>query len=473
MSSTHESRPGRHSIAIRLTLFHALFFGLVTTAGGILLYHLVEVYIVDEVDQDILRQKNDIVRTFQTDGPASARTQVAADARNGDKEDYFVRVSDRSGRILSASDLTGWPAAGTLDALSRDLGPGEQRFDTLDLADARRAARVVTAALATDRFLQVGISMGDSVALLEHVRRYGLIILATMLSLGAAASWGLAHRAMAGVQAVTQAAEHIAGGHYAERVVSAGQGQEIDDLVRTFNRMADRVQTVMQEMRQVNDHIAHDLRSPLTRIRGLAEAAVTDPTIGEEAAELAGGVVEECDHLIGIINTMLDIAETEAGVQHLQVEPVDLSALAAQAVDLFSGVADDKGVDLDYRADSPPLLRGDRRRLQRALANLVDNAIKYTPAGGRVELSVGTDAGSARIAVRDTGSGIAPEAVPHLFERFYRGDESRQLPGNGLGLSLALAVAHAHGGDILVESKLHAGSRFTLVLPLEPELARA
>jgi len=456
-----------HSIALRLTLFHALFFGLVTGAGGVVLYHLIGVYVIGEIDQDVLRQQKEIVRILQSKEPARVQGEIEADTRNGGKEDYFVRVTDRAGHLLMGSDLSGWPDAQSLDALARDLVPGQRQFTTLPLADARGQARVLTAMAPPDRVLQVGISMGDSVAFLRHFRHYGLIILASMLTLGTVAGWGLARKAMAGVEAVTEAAGHIAGGHYAERVAAAGHGREIDQLVSTFNAMADQVQTVMQEMRQVNDHIAHDLRSPLARIRGLAEAAALDETLGEEAVELAGGVVEECDHLIGIINTMLDIAETEAGVQRLQLETVDLGRIAAQAVELFAGVADDKGIELVYRAASPRTLRADRRRLQRALANLVDNAIKYTPAGGKVDVSVESDEASTRIAVQDTGAGIPAEARPHLFERFYRGDQSRQLPGNGLGLSLALAVARAHGGDILVESQPRAGSRFILVLPLD------
>jgi signal transduction histidine kinase len=235
--------------------------------------------------------------------------------------------------------------------------------------------------------------------------------------------------------------------------------------VVTFNRMAERVQTVMQEMRQVNDNIAHDLRSPLTRIRGLAESAVMDRTLCGEGAELAGSIVEECDRLMQLINTLLDIAETEAGVRGLHLEDVDLPELAAQAVELFAGVAEDKGVALDSVASGRPVARGDRRKLQRALANLVDNAIKYTPTGGRVMVRVRALGTMAEVAVSDTGPGIPADDLPHLFERFYRGDRARNLPGNGLGLALALAVARAHGGDIDLRSSPD-GSTFTVRLPV-------
>jgi signal transduction histidine kinase len=335
----------------------------------------------------------------------------------------------------------------------------------VEIPDARRQARVLTSAIAPGRYLQVGLSLADSMAFLHHFQHYGVIILGSMLSLGALAGWALARKAMAGVEAVTRAADRIADGHFSDRVQVAEQGSEIDHLVRTFNRMAEHVQTVMAEMRQVNDHIAHDLRSPLTRMRGLAEGAAIQAAPGSDNAELAGSIVEECDRLNQIINTMLEIAETEAGLQRPKLVEVDPAALVALAVELFEGVAKDRNISLTYAAALVEPLRADRRRLQRALANLIDNALKYTPAGGRVEVLLSGNAERVEIAVRDSGPGIPPQELPHLFERFYRGDRSRHLPGNGLGLSLARAVAHAHGGEIRVESSPGTGCTFTLSLP--------
>jgi len=299
-------------------------------------------------------------------------------------------------------------------------------------------------------------------AFLRHFEHYGLIILGSMLSLGTLAGWALARKAMAGVEAVTR----IADGHFSDRVEVAGQGSEIDHLVRTFNRMAEHVQTVIGEMRQVNDHIAHDLRSPLTRIRGLAESAAIQAAPGSESAELAGSIVEECDRLGQMINTMLEIAEAEAGVRRLALASLVPAALVAQALELYEGVAEERGIALASDLAPTPTLAGDRRRLLRALANLIDNALKYTPAGGRVEVGLAHKGGLVEIAVRDSGPGIPVADLPHLFDRFYRGDRSRHLPGNGLGLSLARAVARAHGGEIRVESSPGSGSTFTLSLPI-------
>lgn len=463
MSLAAERGGGGRSIALRLTLFYALFFGIVTSGGGALLYHLVRSHIIEEIDQDLLRQQQEVANLIASRDSKALRAELSSGSGEGGREDYFVRILDGQGREEMASDLRAWRVR--LPAIPEGgLAPGETLYLTMDLPDARRQARVLTGAVGTGRYVQVGLSLGDSMAFLRHFEHYGLLILFFMLSLGTLAGWALARKAMAGVESVTRAAERIADGHFSDRVKVSGHGSEIDHLVSTFNRMAEHVQNVMAEMRQVNDHIAHDLRSPLTRIRGLAENAAIHAAPGGDGAELAGSIVEECDRLAQMINTMLEIAEAEAGVQRLALAPVRADELVRQAVDLFAGMAEDRGIALSCSIASPERLNGDRRRLQRALANLIDNALKYTPDGGRVDVALNRVGERVEIAVRDSGPGIPPEELPHLFDRFYRGDRSRHLPGNGLGLSLARAVAHAHGGDIRVESGAGEGSTFTLIL---------
>lgn len=464
MSSVPERGSRRHSIALRLTLFYALFFGVVTCGGGMLLYHLVRAHLLDEIDQDLLRQREEVVNILSSGDPGALRAEFAASSAGSGRDDYFVRLVDARGRVELASDMRAWRVA--LPGPPMDgMASAGRAFVTVELPDARRQARILTTSIGPGRYLQVGLSLGDSMAFLRHFEHYGLLILFFMLSLGTLAGWALARKAMAGVEAVTRAADRIADGHFSDRVAVIGQGSEIDRLVGTFNRMADHVQNVMAEMRQVNDHIAHDLRGPLTRIRGMAESAAVQAAPGGEAAELAGSVVEECDRLNQLINTMLEIAEAEAGVQRLSLTEMSAAELIERAMELFGGVAEEKEVALGHDATRPVSLRGDRRRLQRALANLIDNALKYTPAGGTVKVFLAQVGDKVEIAVRDSGPGIPPEEQPFLFDRFYRGDRSRHLPGNGLGLSLARAVAHAHGGDIRVESSPGAGSVFTLVLP--------
>ena len=244
-----------------------------------------------------------------------------------------------------------------------------------------------------------------------------------------------------------------------------GRGDEIDQLALTFNQMLDRIQTLLTEIKEMTDHIAHDLRSPLTRIRGHAEVTLTTAKSLNEYETMAAGTIEECDRLLDMINTMLLISKTESGVDTFSVEEIELTALVQEACELFSPTAEDKGVTLRCDVPEKSRLAGDTRMIQRMLSNLLDNAIKYTPSGGSVTVSLEEKEEHLVISVTDTGIGISPGDLPRIFERFYRCDQSRSQEGIGLGLSLARAIARAHGGDITATSLPNQGSTFKVTLP--------
>ncbi|MCG6534230.1 MAG: HAMP domain-containing histidine kinase [Syntrophales bacterium LBB04] len=250
-----------------------------------------------------------------------------------------------------------------------------------------------------------------------------------------------------------------------ERVPVKTRGDEIDQLATTFNQMLDRIQNLLSELKEMTDNIAHDLKSPITRLRGAAEVTLTTgKSLGEYQA-MAASTVEECDRLLDMINTMLLISKTEAGVDKLILEEIDLPRLIRDACELFRPSAEDKAITLSCETLEGLRLIGDIRMIQRMLSNLLDNSIKYTGPGGKVEVSLSSNGPRhLLICVKDTGIGISTAELPRIFERFYRGDQSRSQTGIGLGLSLARAIARAHGGDITVTSVLGEGSTFAIIL---------
>jgi len=251
----------------------------------------------------------------------------------------------------------------------------------------------------------------------------------------------------------------------------------IDELTTLFNAMLDKIEGLVTAMRGSLDNVSHDLRTPLTHLRGAAEMALAGPPDLDRYREALVDCVEEADRVLVMLNTLMDISEAESGAMQLQREPVRLTEIVARAVDLYRDVAEAKGVALDLRADTDSadletdtpaaniVVMGDRTRLEQVAANLIDNAVKYTSPGGRVEVTVGREDGGAVLAVRDTGPGIPPDELPRIWDRLFRGDTSRTERGLGLGLSLVRAIVEAHGGTVEVQSRVGKGAIFTVRLP--------
>ena len=457
----------RHSLAFRLTLWYAGIFMLTSCVAFLFFYFLITSVIRDRTDQDLLGEARTLSSILKVQGMKAVKRQIIFEAQAAGEKKIFFRLLSFNGQEFSSSNMSYWLDIGvekaSVEQLIRENRPV---FNTISLPDRKHSIRMLYTIIGRDLILQLGQSMENYTRLIEVFRKIFISTMATLFFLAAIIGWFMARRALAGVEAVTRTARQISEGSLKERVPVKKYQDEIDQLAITFNQMLDRIQTLVTGIREISDNIAHDLKSPITRIRGISEVSLATGASEKEYENMAASTVEECDRLLDMINTMLVISKTEAGVNKLDARELDIGTVVRDACELFRSMAEDKDLRLICDVSGHFSVSGDNRMIQRMIANLLDNAIKYTPAGGRIEVTVSTANNDAvTIAVKDSGIGISEEELPRIFERFYRCDPSRSEAGIGLGLSFARAVARAHEGDIKVASKPGQGSKFSVTLP--------
>ncbi|HEX2969109.1 MAG TPA: HAMP domain-containing sensor histidine kinase [Bacteroidales bacterium] len=341
-------------------------------------------------------------------------------------------------------------------------------FNTLSFRDVNNKARVAYAHMPNKSTLIAGVSLRENEEFLRMIEKIFFYSLFMMLAIGGLLGFLIARKSMVDVVKVTNAAEMIRKGNLSLRVRPGSNSLEIKNLANAFNNMLERIEKLIVEQKEMTNNIAHDLRGPITGIRGISETTFYGEQSVREYKEMCGQVVNECDRLINMINSTLDIAEIEAGTFEIPMEDVDINRLVSDAYEMYQPVADLKGVIMVNELNgNRAIVNGNIPLLQRTFANVIDNAIKYTKPAGVVKISGDQEADMFCICISDTGIGIPSEEQGRIFEKFYRIDKSRSSTGNGLGLSLAHAYVTLHKGTIEVKSMKGNGSTFIIKLPMK------
>ncbi|MBN2299496.1 MAG: HAMP domain-containing protein [Deltaproteobacteria bacterium] len=454
------------TVAARLTLWFAVLFALISLAVFVLAYLTLSLNLNKRMDEGLEDETSEFEDLYRSNGIEMLKPVLQHEGESEGVESVFYSFLSPSLEILASSDMSSWTGISVDPDTLKRLQRGGIVYRTVSVPGREYPVRMAYKMVFDGNIIHIGSTLENDASLKNIYREIFGIAFMVMLFSGALMGWLVSRKAMTAVERVTRTASSIDKGNITQRVPLGREGKEIHDLAVAFNGMLERIQSLVEELNEVTDNIAHDMRSPITRIRGIVETTLShDPGI-HDYREMATMVLEESYRLTEMINTMLDIAQTDSGAARLSAEEVDLAELAHDACELFQAVAENKGIDLVEDISRERLLvKGDRSRLQRVLANLIDNALKHTNPPGKIVIKAIRADGSIRISVTDTGTGIEEHDLPHIFERFYRGDKSRSTPGSGLGLALVQSIVRAHKGDTEVLSSPGKGSTFTFFIP--------
>ena len=455
-----------YTLGARLAWWYAVLF-VGSSLAVVFLTYLLLASSLKERDHDLIRTTLvAYAGQYQQGGLRGLDVAIRNDQAAGRREPLFVRVSS-GGQEVVFYNLPGEWSEYDASQFERPERQGAELWAFIPRRGTSEVLEVASAFLHDGTLVQVGKSNDSRNELLARFRTVLAVAMAVVILVAVAGGALLTRSTMRPLRQLAGVVETILQtGRFEARVPVQGSRDPLDQLSALFNSMLDRIGALIAGLRGSLDNVAHDLRTPMTRLRGVAERALeTGADDKERYREALADCLEEAEHVSEMLNTLMDISEAETGMMRLSIAPVDAGDILRDVQELYADVAEEKRIAI--RVDAPESLSvlADRNRLRQVIANLLDNAVKYTPAAGQVTMSTRASGLEVTIEVEDDGPGISAEDLPHIWERLYRGDRSRSERGLGLGLSLVRAIVEAHKGRAEVISSPGRGARFTIRLP--------
>ncbi len=466
------------SLSFRLVTWYAGVLTVVFVLLGALTFFSLRHSLEANVLDNQARRARQIAATLIARASRDSESAIGPQVENlysPESNDRFIRITRADGTLVYAS---GAPRAEAFDpsqvpALARGELVAAARKVALREGALLIAAVPAVAADGTRYRVEVGTSAAPLEGMLGGLLGLLAVGLPVTVAVAVAGGFVLVRRALDPVERLGRKAEEITHHNLSERLPVVHSGDELERLSVSLNRMISRLQDAIDSTKQFVADASHELRTPLTVMRGELESLAQDRQLGREMRETLGSVLEEVERLAEIVESLFALSRLDAGDTSAEWHRFDLAELAATTAEQMSLLATDKDVSIACDSPGEVMVEGDRARLKQVIVNLLDNAIKYTAAGGRVRLSVRRDHGFAVLEVADDGMGIPAEALPHVFKRFFRVDtsRSREQGGAGLGLAIVKSICTAHGADIEVFSQVGRGSTFRLRQPLAADAA--
>lgn len=457
------SKLANRSILVRLSILFCVTFAVGLTLAFLIAYFEIR-FTLERSGRDVISAKlREIATVYKMDGPESLKSFLAIETNRANNLKFMVRIVDEKNNVIFNKS-----------------SEQEKRFDFDELAKSRLRRvgwfslqaiddedkfNILTEELDKTHFLQVGRSNEDREGILGGIAYiFTYIGLAMVVLTGASGTWYV-HRALRPVRELAEVMKRVEGGDLSQRATTSRTDDELATLARTFNLMIVRIDRLVKTMTESLDNVAHDIRTPLTRIRFVAETAL----VSGKPAELSDALsecAESATDISELMQQLLSISEAEAGTLSLEKKSTSVPELIIDVCEIYEFVAQEKNIKLSVAID-PSINEWvlDRKRVKQAIGNLIDNAIKFSPENSEIWVSARRSRDDLSIEVRDQGFGIPSDEIERIWDRLYRAEQSRTSKGLGLGLSIVKAIAIAHGGDVRTVSAAGNGSTFEIHLP--------
>jgi signal transduction histidine kinase len=451
------------TFSLKLSILYALFFIVSSMALFLVAYYLITV-LVEQREREVIQTRIQEYRAWYEEGGLPAIKARFDEQSHGSTDVFFTRIIGPLNQILFVSIP---PGSEGFDLRQLNTTSSIRQDSWLSIRDyGKNTWTVGSTHLSRGIILQIGKNSTQSEEFLSYFRSVFFKFVVPLLLIGILIGTLLTFRAIRPIRQLIQTVRDILKtGKMSTRVPVRSERGELNELVSLFNEMLDRNDSLIQAMHESLDNVAHDLRTPMTRLRGVAELAMQDEHNPDAWYEALADSMEESERVLTMLNTLMDVAEAQTGAMRLDMVDVPVPEVVRAVVELYDIVADEKQVTVTTHLPDGLSIYADRNRIQQVLANLLDNAIKYSDSGGHIDISVYEEGDFAVISVSDQGIGIAPGEVNRIWDRLYRGDRSRSKRGLGLGLSFVQAIVQAHGGKVRVETKMNKGSKFFIMLP--------
>jgi signal transduction histidine kinase len=412
----------------------------------------------------VITELQELSRHYSQKGLQSTEELIKAKNEFHRQHPFFVRVADTKNKTLGTYFPSPWSEF-TTNVLAEPEMLSEDEWIRLNAISGDFYLDIATTRLTDGNWMQVGISSETRDKILHRLQSTFYVVLGIMMTLGFIGGWVLAKYALHPIHNLINSIKAVAKGKMDTRVLVSGNGDELDELAIQYNKMLDKIEKLIKAMKNSLDNVAHDIRTPITRLRINAEKALQDYEHTTAKSTELLSCIEETDRINVMLNTLLNISEVESGIMHIDLKYTNIVSLVENVVDAYQFVADEKHIKLNIVGDNLLKFWLDPNRISQALANLLDNAIKYTPNDGQVSIAVSLDEPNLTLLIQDNGIGILDEDQERIWDRLYRGTQRGNQRGLGLGLSLAKAIIKAHDGTIEVYSEPGMGSAFKIQIP--------